>query len=161
MEKEDKTLIRWQLERCNLNAAWKCEWCFTFAGLAVWLQSEANRTAAADSCHWIMTCAITAAIVHCTGLCRETSTHSQTNPIEKYTADAVSAYLFLPFETAYMHTGVIVKIREPTTIFSTLFVSSRKQKWEAQQMLRSSVVDRNEEETRIENRVINAAAEWD
>lgn len=49
----------------------------------------------------------------------------------------------------------------PTTIFSTLFVSSRKQKWEAKQMFRSSVVDRNEEETRIESRVINAAAEWD
>lgn len=51
---------------------------FTFARLAVRLQSEANRTAAADSSHRVVTRAIAAAIVHGTRLCGETSTLSQT-----------------------------------------------------------------------------------
>lgn len=53
---------------------------FTFAGFAVWLQSEANRTAAAHSCDRVVTRAVTAAVVHRAGLCRETGTHSQTSP---------------------------------------------------------------------------------
>lgn len=50
----------------------------TFAGFAVWLQREANRTAAAHSCDRVVTRAVTAAVVHRAGLCRETGTHSQT-----------------------------------------------------------------------------------
>lgn len=57
-------------------------WWFTFTGFAVWLQSEANRTATAHSSDRVVTRAVTAAVVHRTGLCRETGTHSQTKPVE-------------------------------------------------------------------------------
>lgn len=79
---------------------------FTFTGFAIRLQGEANRTAAAHSCDWVVTRAVTAAVVHRTRLCRETGTHSQTNPVQICTTDAILAHLFLPTETAYVHTGV-------------------------------------------------------
>lgn len=86
---------------------------FTFAGFAVRLQGEADRTAAAHSCDRVVTRAVTAAVVHRAGLCRETGTHSQTNPVEIYTA---LAHLFLPTETAYMHTGVTSKKEKRSTV---------------------------------------------
>lgn len=47
---------------------------FTFAGLAVRLQSEADGATAADSRHRVVTRAVTAAIVHRAGLCGKTDT---------------------------------------------------------------------------------------
>lgn len=42
---------------------------FTFAGLAVRLQGEADGATAADARHRVVTRAVTAAIVHSAGLC--------------------------------------------------------------------------------------------
>lgn len=109
---------------------------FTFAGFAVRLQGEANRTAAAHSCDRVVTRAVTAAVVHRAGLCRETGTHSQTNPVEIYTTDTTLAHLFLPTETAYMHTGVTSKkggekkhCNSQHSFFRLMAARKRKQTW--------------------------------
>lgn len=69
-----------------------------------------------------MTCAITAAIVHCTGLCRETRIQLD-KPHRKYKVDSVVTYLFLPIETADMHTGATAKTTRNTIIYTITFVN--------------------------------------
>ena len=76
---------------------------FTFAGLAVRLQGEADGAAAAHPRHRVVTRAVTAAIVHCTGLCRggggdgggQALTVRQTPGKQNNAVDAVLTYLFL------------------------------------------------------------------
>lgn len=72
---------------------------FTFAGLAVRLQSEANRAAAANSRHGIVTRAIAAAIVHRTRLCRENGRSRSYNSHNNYTVDAASLTHFFSLTT--------------------------------------------------------------
>ena len=106
--------ISWQLDRSV------CDGWYTFAGFSVRLQSEANGTAAADSCHWIVTRAITAAVVHCAGLCKETS--SQTNPTGKHKVAAVLTYL-VNQQTRMPVRSHQENIRSHTIIYSINFVT--------------------------------------
>lgn len=81
------------------------EWrCFTFAGLAVWLQSEADGAAAADSCHRVMTCAVAATIVHSAGLCRKTRRSVRHSPQNVHNGCRLDPFIS-PHLTPCMHTG--------------------------------------------------------
>lgn len=68
--------------RCALIHLFIYYYHFTFAGLAVGLQSEADGATAADSRHRVVTRAVTAAIVHGAGLCGKNRHLSETRPTE-------------------------------------------------------------------------------